>query len=127
MDKDSETWGAVRDKNFASQVLLFAPGDQPRKQRSKVYAWFVYIATSREFEDLAYLLLTSRRNVLQLAKQFDMVISSRNKTVHFANTKDLEFAVIETLDLLSRRKTFKAKYPVEFCVLNFFQHSKAVY
>jgi hypothetical protein len=126
MDKDSETWGTVRVTNFASEVLLFALGDQTRKQSSTVYARFVRIATSCKFQDLAYLLLTSLWTTLQSAMQFDMVKSSKNKTLHFASIKDLEDAVIETLDLLNQRTTLKAKYPVEIRMLNNFRHFKAV-
>ena len=127
MDKDSEIWGAERVKNVATQVLLFALGDQPRKLCSKVHARFVHIATTHEFQDLAYRLLMSRGNALKLAKQFDLVISTSKKTVHFTNTQDLEYAVIETLDLFERRKTLKAKYPDEFSVLKNFGHFKTVY
>ena len=127
MEKDSENWGPERIKNVASQVLLFALGDQPRKQRPTVYARFAPIADSREFKDLAFRMFCYREKRLQLAQQFDIAIYTRNQTVHLSNTKDLEDAVNGTLELLNRRTNLKAKYPVEFRVLNNFRHFKAVF
>ena len=103
--------------NLASQVLLFAVGQQPCPQSSASYLSGLSSRRTHLSKFATDLRLMSASSFANLA---DAVITDCNKTLHYADWDSLEDAVEKCLEFVSRQPDLRKECRRECIVLDSF-------
>ena len=105
--------------NLASQVLLFAVGQQPRPQSSASY--FSSLSKQKDSPLSKFATDLGLMSASSFANLADTVITDRNKTLRYADWGSLEDSVEKCLEFVFRHPDLKKECRRECIVLDSFQ------
>jgi hypothetical protein len=106
----ARVWGPPFFKNVAAQVLLFCCGNQPKKQEFQYTPFFNM--SKRNVSGLHLIVWKlGHENRTQLGIEFDNVIRTRNKAIHFASVDELIDAVQIAVSLLEDYPLLETQMP----------------
>ncbi|KAI8585206.1 hypothetical protein BDZ88DRAFT_442580 [Geranomyces variabilis] len=136
MEEDAKVFRCNFLENTATQILLFAIGEQPQSQSVATYYWSCSKRNFPERFPEKFTDLTSAINAVNpvaveenaLAGVFDKIITRCNCTLHFVDRESLEKdAVNVAQDLLSRHPVLRDTCHQESFVVDSYKKIKAAF
>ncbi len=116
--KDAVYLGKPEVVNLASQVLLFAVGEQPRPSSNASY--FTNLSKQNDPSLSSFANDLGIMSASSFANLADGIITRRNNTLHYADWDSLEAAVGKCLKFVSRHSALRTECRRECVVLDSF-------